>query len=85
MFKVENALASLLDTETIIGLRFSAGPFPDVVALRLTLPENPFTLDMVSCEVCEEFWTIVNEDGLADSVKSGGGGRCDTATDTIVL
>jgi hypothetical protein len=47
----------------------------ETVAVRLTIAENPLTLDSVRLAVAEEPCATVIEVGLATIVKSGGGGE----------
>ena len=62
---------------TLVGLRVAASPCLSTgvtASERLTGPVNPLTLLRVMVEVREVSLFMVIEEGLAEMVKSGGGG-----------
>ena len=59
-------------TETVEVLRVAVIPVGAVGKERVTVPENPFRLETVIAEVCEDPWFTVRLDGVSVRLKSGG-------------
>ena len=58
-------------TPTLLGLRTAVMPAGVVGVVKFTVPANPFKLDTISVEVCDDPWPIVRLEGLAVVWKSG--------------
>ena len=58
-------------TVTVDALKLVVGPEGEGAAERLTDPVKPMMLVTVTVELAFEPWTIVREEGLEETVKSG--------------
>ena len=56
---------------TLVGFRLNGKPAGDTVAVRLTIPEKPLTLDMMRVDEADEPAVIVRLLGTAAMTKSG--------------